>query len=133
MLISKWIFFNQIKVGLVGNWIKLKTQSFLLNGTDVWSIYFDFLSGSFYYTLSKNNSPIRQNIINLSLTYTYLAHTVINNLFFNYWNLSSFLFRDNTCKIKIKYQYDASSPYWTKLRKVVSKIVDYCVSQVSIC
>ena len=57
---------------------KIKNIELFLNGPDIWSIHFDFITGSFYHSLSKNNFTIRKNIINLSLTYSWL--TVINNL-----------------------------------------------------
>ena len=70
--------YSKLLTGIVRNWTKLKTQSFLLNGPDVSSVYFDFHSGSFDHPLSKNNFTIRQNIINSSLTYSRLK--LINNL-----------------------------------------------------
>ena len=39
--------------GIAGNWTKLKTQEFLINGPEVSSIYFDFLSGPFYHSVKK--------------------------------------------------------------------------------
>ena len=38
---------------------KTKKIDFVLNGPDVSSIYFDFLSGPFYHSLSKNNFTMR--------------------------------------------------------------------------
>ena len=48
---------------------KIKNTEFLLNGPDVSSIYFDFLSGTFYHSLSKNNFTIRQNLLFLLKIY----------------------------------------------------------------
>ena len=50
--------------GLAGIWTKIENTEILLNGPDGTSIDLDFLSGSFYHSLSKSNFTIQQNIMN---------------------------------------------------------------------
>ena len=55
------IKYSKSVIGIVRNWTKLKTQSFLLSGPDVSSVYSDFLGGPFYHSLSKNKFTKQKN------------------------------------------------------------------------
>ena len=45
MYVASFASYSKLVTGIAGNWTKLKTQFFLLNGPDVSSVFSDFLSG----------------------------------------------------------------------------------------
>ena len=48
--------YHKFETVIAGNCAKIKNTDFLLNGSDVSTIYFEFLSGPFYHSLSKTIS-----------------------------------------------------------------------------